>query len=380
MSHSVSAPRIGLLSRGDRSSGRQSARAEARLAPLVTAFAELDVAVEPVVYGDDQIDDVGQQLLGLDGVLVWVNPVQDGADRSRLDALLREVSDRGVWVSAHPEVILRMGTKEVLYTTRNLGWGSDTALYHSPDEFAQHFPARLAAHRVLVLKQGRGTGGTGVWKVELIDTHPGTPTPDTMVRVQHAETRDTATEQMTLAAFLQRCYGYFAWSGFLIDQPFQPRLADGMIRAYFVHDHLVGFQHQWPTALLHSDQAVRPDPRGMEDPGTPMYQPLRKSLETEWIPALPPLLDLDATALPVIWDADFLYGPKTDTGLDSYVLCEINVSCVWPYPEHAATTIAHAVLDQVRHTITTRNPTSASWPSAGPNTMEEWRRPRRLGW
>jgi hypothetical protein len=44
-----------------------------------------------------------------------------------------------------------------------------------------------------------------------------------------------------------------------------------MIRAYFTQDHLVGFQHQWPTALLDHDPAVRPQPRGMEAPDTPAY-------------------------------------------------------------------------------------------------------------
>src|SRR4051794_38075400 len=82
-------PRIGLLSRGDRRAGRQSARAETMLAPLVRAFADRDVVVEPVIYSDDAVEEVRNQLLGLDGVLVWVNPVQDGADRSQLDALLR---------------------------------------------------------------------------------------------------------------------------------------------------------------------------------------------------------------------------------------------------------------------------------------------------
>ncbi|PBA08521.1 hypothetical protein CKJ70_25840 [Mycobacterium avium] len=345
-----------MLSRGDRSSGRPSARAEARLAPLIAAFANLEATIEPVVYGDEHIEDVRDQLLDLDGVLVWVNPVQDGADRSQLDALLREVSECGVWVSAHPDVILRMGTKEVLHTTRDLGWGTDTALYRTPDEFALRFPARLGEHRVLVLKQGRGTGGSGVWKVQLTDAQPGTPIPETVVRVQHAETRDSATEQMTLAAFLGHCRDYFARSGFLVDQPFQDRLADGMIRAYFVHDQLVGFRHQWPTGLLGPDQAVRPDERGLEDPDTPRYQPLRQSLETEWVPQLQTLLGLDATALPVIWDADFLYGPD-----DGYVLCEINVSCVWPFP--AATTVANAALDRIPHAVATPGGAWAATPA-----------------
>jgi hypothetical protein len=49
-----------------------------------------------------------------------------------------------------------------------------------------------------------------------------------------------------------------------------------------------------------------------------------------------------------------LYGPTTDSGVDSYVLCEINVSAVWPYPAQAATTIAEAALARVWNTIASR--------------------------
>jgi hypothetical protein len=335
------------------------------LAPLIRAFGEMEVAVQPVVYFDDALEAVRNQLLGLDGVLVWVNPVQDGADRSLLDALLREVAARGVWVSAHPDVILRMGTKEVLFTTRSLGWGTDSELYRSMREFTQRFPARLAGQRVLVLKQGRGTGGAGVWKAELIEPRIGGQ-PDgafglgALVRVQHAETKDISTVEMPLVEFLARCRGYFAGSGFLVDQPFQERLADGMIRAYLVHDEVVGFCHQWPTGLLSADHVVHriadhpPAAHVMEDPDTSVYRPLRKTLEAVWIPQMTRLLDLESTALPVIWDADFLYGPTTATGADRYVLCEINVSAVWPYPQQAATTIAKAALARVYDTIASR--------------------------
>lgn len=334
------------------------------LAPLVRAFSTLDVDIEPVVYSDDALAEVRHQLSCLDGVLVWVNPVQDGADRSRLDALLREVAGRGIWVSAHPDVILRMGTKEVLFTTRSLGWGTDTELYRSMDEFAARFPARLGRRRVLVLKQGRGTGGAGVWKVELTGRRTGRepgdpPRPDAPVRVRHAETKDGAAREMALAEFLEQCRGYFAWSGFLVDQPFQERLADGMIRAYLAHDEVVGFCHQWPTGLLSPGgtdrRIVTPAPTHvMENPDTLAYQPLRMALETEWVPRMARLLDLDSVDLPVIWDADFLYGPVTAAGADSYVLCEINVSAVWPYPRQAATTIAAAAAARVRETIASR--------------------------
>jgi hypothetical protein len=39
--------------------------------------------------------------------------------------------------------------------------------------------------------------------------------------------------------------------------------------------------------------------------------------------------------LPILWDCDFLFGAPDATGSDTYVLCEINVSSVAPYPESA---------------------------------------------
>jgi hypothetical protein len=59
------------------------------------------------------------------------------------------------------------------------------------------------------------------------------------------------------------------------------------------------------------------------------------------------ILGMRPQDLPVIWDADFLYGPKTAAG-DTYVLCEINVSAVWPFPPMAAPAIASAALDLTR--------------------------------
>jgi hypothetical protein len=47
------------------------------------------------------------------------------------------------------------------------------------------------------------------------------------------------------------------------------------------------------------------------------------------------LLEIETESLPILWDCDFLLRPKGDNGEDSYVLCEINVSSVAPYPESA---------------------------------------------
>ena len=346
-------PRIGLLWRGERAADPYATPGATRLAPLMAALRELGATVEPVVYEDNSPDAVRDQLLGLDGVLVWVNPIQDGASREYLDALLREVAAKGVWISAHPDVILRLGTKTVLFETRDVGWGSDTDCYRDVAEFRARFPDALVRDGVRVLKQARGNGGNGVWKVTLVEPSAGSavPGPDALVEVQHALARgDAVPEQLRLGDFIERCSTYFAWSRCLVDQPFQPRLADGLVRCYFVQAEVVGFCHQWPKGLLDpsSDAALRPASDSVfEGPNTPAYQSLRLLAEREWVPKMQQVLDLDTEVLPAIWDADFLYGPQSEQGEDTYVLCEINVSAVWPFPVHAIEKLARVAAAHV---------------------------------
>lgn len=335
--------RIGLLWRS-----AQADRADALLGHVFDRLSELGVETERVVYSDDRIEETRRRLLGLDGVLVWVNPIQDGANRVVLDQLLRDVSASGVWVSAHPDVIAKLGTKEVLYHTRNLGWGSDVELYRSAEELAERLPHFLAAANRIVLKQARGNGGDGVWLVESLDASTrAAPSASSALRIQHALSREASFESTTLGEFLDRCSAYFAWSGAIVAQPYQTRLADGMIRCYFVQDRVAGFCHQWPAGLL--DAAAAPDARRgtrspMEGVDAAPYQALRAQAESDWVPAMQRILDLETHALPVIWDADFLYGPRDSTGQDTFVLCEINISCVWPFPPQATNALADAAL------------------------------------
>ena len=62
------------------------------------------------------------------------------------------------------------------------------------------------------------------------------------------------------------------------------------------------------------------------------------------------LLGLNASSLPVIWDADFLYGPKDAAGDDTYVLCEINASSTFAFPERAMPGVARAALERIAAT------------------------------
>jgi hypothetical protein len=319
-----------------------------RLRGVFSAFAGLGVRAVPVVYSDDRVEEVRDQLLSLDGVLVWVNPIEQGRDRSRLDSLLREVGDAGVWVSAHPDVILKVGTKQVLIDTAGMSWSAGTHLYSTHDQLRAELPTQVSSGAV-VLKQHRGNGGEGVWKVEL--ARPGSgAAEETLLRVQHAA-RGSVPEDVSLVEFLARCEPYFGGGGSMVEQEFQPRLDEGMIRVYLSHDQVVGFAHQYPFGLMPprpSDDSAPAQSKVFELASTPRYQHLRKQMELEWLPELQSLLDIDKHELPVVWDADFLYGDRTAAGDDTYILCEINASSTFAFPEHAMPTVAQAALDRLR--------------------------------
>jgi hypothetical protein len=337
--------RVGLLWRAewDAPEANASIVESCKLREVFGAFAALGVPAEPVIYSDDTIDAVRDRLLDLDGVLVWVNPIQDGLDRSKLDPLLREVADAGVWVSAHPDVILKMATKQVLADTRQMGWGTDTRLHRSSAELRHDLPARLAQQTPLVLKRQRGMGGNGVWKVESDASDDGT-----MLRVQHA-VRDSVPEWLSLDEFVARCEPYFADGGFMVEQPYQARLAEGLIRVYMTHDQVVGFAHQYPRGLMPpGDAKTTPTAKTFELPSAAAYRDLRARVESEWAPEMQDVLGLDTLSLPVIWDADFLYGPKTTSGDDTYVLCEINASSTFAFPQHAMRTVAKAAVSRIK--------------------------------
>ena len=158
---------------------------------------------------------------------------------------------------------------------------------------------------------------------------------------------------MPLKAFIARCEAYFAWGGCIIDQAFQPRLPEGMIRCYMSGSKVAGFGHQLIKALIPlppegpESPVAQPGPRIMHGPNAPPFQALRRLMEDRWTPQMMEALAMDEASLPVIWDADFLYGPRDAAGANTYVLCEINVSSCFAIPDEAPAAIARTVKDRI---------------------------------
>src|SRR5262249_31700191 len=183
------------------------------------------------------------------------------------------------FVSSHPDLILKMGTKEVLYRTRKMAWGSDTRLYRTLEQFRCELPKCLAEGKPRVLKQYRGNGGIGVWKVEAVDPRA----PGERVHVRHA-LRGTQEVEESFYDFVARCAEYFEGDGRIIDQVYQPRLTDGIIRCYQVRDHVAGFGEQLVNALYPAPpgaaaaDAPPPGPRLYYSPTRPDFQRLKNQL------------------------------------------------------------------------------------------------------
>jgi hypothetical protein len=332
--------KIGLMWHGDREARDRVLLATSRFAKLGEELSTVGFSPEAVIYNDDYLEEVREQLLQLSAVQVWVNPVVEGRDRSKLDQLLREVNLAGVKVFTHPDTILRMGTKQVLVDTQDMSWGSDISEYSSLEDLEARLPTRLV-DGPKVLKQMRGHSGGGIWRVERTD--------EGMIRLRHAQ-REAIEETVPLSQLLTTMEPYFVGNSKMIEQAYQPRLPEGITRVYMVGDRVGGFGHQAINALIPSVDGAEPPvpgPRLYYPPTQQEFQIIGSRMETEWVDELVNCLGMVKSDLPLLWDADFLLGPKDEAGGDTYVLCEINVSCVTPYPEWANPLMAKTLLEKL---------------------------------
>ena len=332
---------------------------DSRFARTASALAEKGMSVEGAPYVADDIANLSEQLMRVDAVLVWINPIVDGRDRTDLNKALVDVAASGVFVSTHPDVIAKMGTKDVLFRTRTMEWGCDTRHYPTFAAMQRELPDSLSSGDARVLKQARGHSGDGVWKVALADKAGSVPasvgTQGAHVLVRHAKHSSIETT-MSLEAFMAQCKSYFATGDGMIDQIYQRRLRDGMVRCYLVRDRVAGFGEQLVNALYPAEPgaatstAPAPGPRLYYPPTRPDFQRLKDKLEREWLAQLCTIVGLGKEQLPILWDADFMYGEKDASGADTYVLCEINVSSVYPFPDDALGPLAAETLAQLERT------------------------------
>ncbi len=314
---------IAILIFGEAQSTR-NALEEEKYKNLAIAFRENGFDVDSVIYNDTIADQLYNKLLKYDAILVWINPIEQGNNRNKLDALLIKLSKDGCFVSANPDVIVKIGTKDVLYKTRETEFGGDVKLYHSFEDFKERFLSSQKRPAIRILKQYRGNGGDGVFKIN------ATGLTKNKITVTHAKKGE---EERTLSAddFLEEFKIYFNDGGILIDQPWNEHIINGMVRCYLTGTKVSGFGYQEVNALY---PGKKPGKRYYFSEYCGLFGDLREIMENKWAPQLQQITGVKIEMMPVIWDADFFINNiNTEKTNEKYTLCEINVSCVSPFPE-----------------------------------------------
>ena len=304
----------------------RNALTEEKYKDLAFYLTQKGFTIDSILYNDSLASEFGTELLKYKAVLVWVNPIEQGNDREILDNLLKKLSDKGCFVSTHPDTILKMGTKEILYSIRETEFGGDIQLYDSLEDFIERFVIKANDSRIL--KQYRGNGGDGVFKIDASNNK---------IVVTHAkggeiETLSSKDELIKMFA------PYFSANGMLIDQPWNPGIINGMVRCYVCGNKVSGFGYQEINALY---PEKKPGKRFYFSEDCGLFQDLRQVMEDRWINIIQTKTGVSNEMLPIIWDADFFINSVNNENVnEKYSLCEINVSCVSPFPESSIPYIA----------------------------------------
>ena len=321
--------------------------------PIANAVIDCGAACEVVYYSDNTEALLKKYLDTMHGIIVRVNPAEyAGVTRSRLEALLMAQKKRGAVVMSTPDVQRSMGAKDALCRISGLRCGLvDTLAYYSAEELDAGFRMSMA-FQPRVVKQNRGSQGEGIWICKLKDESTycknfGDRVCGLDEMLVLVEACDNHVEEHTVGEFLEFCVngrtaksgewtsrgkgkylaGGRASGGQMVDQRFMPRIVEGEVRCLMVGPNLVELVHKKPkegtmSATLGSGAVYTKYPKD-----APEFASLVSAFSADRA-AIMQALGVAGSPLPLVWTADFIFGPKDAEGNDTFVVGEFNCSCV----------------------------------------------------
>lgn len=315
--------------------------------PIVEAIQGKGWHAEVVYFRDEWADEIFDYAKEkFDGYISRINPGNLETGEKIYFETLRKLSDVGLVGMSHPDAMTNFGAKDALVKLADTDLvPDDTYAYYTVEEFTKTFPSSIS-YGERVLKQNRGSTGEGIWRVQIeesVDYKPGDSLPlDTKLKCTEAV--DNHVEYNTLGDFMKFCEQYIVGdNGMLVDMRFMPRIKEGEIRILLIGDKPIFVVHKKPadaedafSATLFSGAKYTYD---KPEDWAELMQLFNDSL--------PVISDkLGGFDIPLIWTADFMLGDKDAAGNDTYVLGEINCSCVG-FTSHLDQGIQDVIADEV---------------------------------
>ena len=318
--------------------------------PMIEAVRAKGWNAEVLYYSDTERERLLEELPArFDTYISRINPGHIPGGEALYFEMLRELCNRGMVGMPHPDAMLAFGAKDALVKLRDTPLvPSDTFVSYEMEDFRPQF-AKTLSTGIRVLKQNRGSTGSGIWRVELLSEEgvvPGEPLPESTL-IRCTEALDNHVEEQTLGAFMDYCQQYLDGDqGMIVDMPYLPRIVEGEIRILFVGEEPIFVVHKKPAeggfsaTLFSGAQYTYEEPEKWDE------------LVKLFLTSLPDINDrLGGHDTPLIWTADVMLDTD-DKGEDKYVLGEINCSCVG-FTSHLEHGIQEKVADEIIN-VTTR--------------------------
>lgn len=295
--------------------------------PIQKSIEDQGWNCEILFYRDDWNADKRAYIINnFSGYISRVNPGNIPGGEQNYFSLLRDLSDNGLVGMSHPDLMVSLGAKDILYKLRDTSLvPTDTYAYYSQDEFVKQFPTSLALGD-RILKQNRGSTGEGIWRVQSLDNNnaPGQPL-NLSTKIKCTEAKDNHVKEYYLGDFMDFCSQYTDGSdGMLVDMQYLPRIVEGELRLLLVGDKPFSVVHKKPADVKDAFSATLFSGAKYEYESPEVYGDLIKQFNE----SLPQIKNtIGNFSSPLIWGTDFILDTNTD-GSDKYVLGEINCSCV----------------------------------------------------
>lgn len=312
--------------------------------PMIMALREKGWNADVVFYSGAKSEDLLQQIpKKFDAYISRINPGHIPGGEGEYFKFLDKLCEKGMVGLPTSAAMFAFGAKDALVKIRDLEMvPSDTYVYYEMEDFKKSFPPVLSTG-IRVLKQNRGSTGSGIWLVEVIDERKfelGTPIPGD-AKVKCTEALDNHVEEHTLDEFMAYCDQYLdGEAGMLVDMPFLPRIVEGEIRILFVGKDPIFVVHKKPAEGGFSATLFSGAQYTYDDPSK--WQGLVDMFLGE-LPEIKKLLGGHDT--PLLWTADFMLDTAPD-GSDKHILGEINCSCVG-FTTHLESGIQAKVADEI---------------------------------